>query len=194
MRAARMSTRGGPGRTSRWMLAGVVALLAGVAGGCTGTPDERPDASESSPAESAPSMSKAEVWQAINDNMALVDPEFIRIENTPENVNLVVRYGCATSRKTLMPDGPPWRYQVREVSHPIADLPRLLAGLETLRDVGFEVPEVGSVDGLRDVSAVDARGFSVSISVDDTPAGAAPTVDVSSDSPCVRHPDPNDDR
>lgn len=178
MKLLRMPSRPRPCGLSRRLLVVVGALLVTTVVGCSETVDDEP----------APSMSKAEVWRQINDNMATVDVEFTPIEDTLANANLVARYGCATSRRTMMPAGPPWRYQIVEVNHPIGDYARLIAGLEALREVGFEVPQVYPADAPHDVRATDPRGFTVSISVDDARPGAEPTVDVSSDSPCVRHP------
>ncbi|QKT05893.1 hypothetical protein HUN08_00800 [Gordonia sp. X0973] len=136
-------------------------------------------------------MSRAEVWRTINENLHVVDPDWVV---TPWPESRVLRYGCATNPDNLMSMGPPWKYEVtRWVDDPSAEhIAMVRAGLDDLARYGFTVAPPPRPDDPRDLTAKDARGFTVVVTYE-TEGSTTSRVDVRSLSPCVRHPGEVDD-
>lgn len=154
----------------------VVVIGCGVAA-CVEDPDD----------VAATSMPRVEVEQVLHDHIYLVDAELTAVGDT------VRRSGCATDPSTLRQEGPPWWYSLTHTYRDVSDdqLDRLTSGVKALSAQGFEVGDVPTRDDPRDLSMQDARGFDVDMTVTDR-AGEPMMVEVTSTSPCVRHPEGDD--
>lgn len=136
-------------------------------------------------------MSRAEVWRTINENLHVVDHDWVV---TPWPDSLVHRYGCATNPKSMMPMGPPWKYEELQWKRDPSPeyLTRIGAGLDDLARYGFTVAPPPRPDDPRDLTARDTQSFSVIVTYG-TEGSATSRVDIRSLSPCVRHPGEVDD-
>ncbi|MGB3707838.1 hypothetical protein [Gordonia sp. (in: high G+C Gram-positive bacteria)] len=168
-------------KSPRTLLIIVVGALVGSLTGCTSQADEVP----------ALDISRSELWRTVNVNLHDVDPAWV-VTEWP--VALVHRSGCDTNSKTMMPKGPPWRYQlVTGRDNPSPDyLNRINGGLDSLAHRGFTVAPPPRPDDPRDRTATDSRGFHVDVEFTEKPGGQT-RVAIWSWSPCVRHPNEVDD-
>ncbi|MGC4934026.1 hypothetical protein ACLQ3C_10110 [Gordonia sp. DT30] len=163
-------------------LAAAAAMILGLAGcGLTEDQDDVP----------AVSMSRAEVVAILNANMRALDPEWRDLDPAELSAGRLTRSGCWTNPNTMMPDGPPWSYQIETGKYGGSEkITRILQGVDALGQRGFSPidPIAMPSRGWRDRHVRDARRFTVDVSFE-----GSDRVSVSASSPCVRHPDPADD-
>ncbi|GAB90349.1 hypothetical protein [Gordonia rhizosphera] len=157
------------------IVAAVGVLLAAT--GCSTSTDE----------PAALTMSHAEAWNILNNNIATILPDW-QAEPAPAPPPGPTGgngyTGCATNPDTLMPQGPPWHLEIR--TSPDADDAELQAMADrfaTLAERGYHEKELAAPNSTYDRAAEDDRGFEVALYVKgDKPSR---TVTVWSRTPCT---------
>lgn len=137
-------------------------------------------------AQSESSLSRADVSWILVENVNMADGRPVGSADPSEKPQ---RSGCVVATD------PPWRYTVRRTYvEPGENLvARWRKGFDKLLGQGFVADNGPDTAGPYDVSMVDRRGFRVTISFVAPTANSPRRVDISSTSPCLRHPDPLDD-
>ena len=162
-----------------WIVVPSVALVVLVAG-CSIFGEDREDVP-------AFLMSRAEVVRILNANMRAVDPDWTDADPGDLSSGGLTRDGCWTNPNTLMPEGPPWSYRIDNYVTPEIGEGAVGRLDEVVRRGFVRQAEVSPSDP-RNAGVIDPRKFSVNVFFSKL------STSISSSSPCVRHPDPADDK